>query len=747
MTALLYEIIYVCVAATGLLSYFLPMAGVEKVTLPALFVTLILACIVPVLRKSGWTVRLTVVGILIAIGVAAAFLVRNDAIREFLLGYSKYMYLPLIALGALIIGEALVYIKPLKLIVSALLIAFMIWAGITSYAIDKYMLFCVAAMLIITIIEVMQGGWKKSGDTDAGKHLVYVFIFVLVTLNLILICPAPDDAYDWKFVKNIAHAAYELFLDVQRKLTPDGIYDPTNASIGFSGRGEILGNLAHQQDEVLELNELSTGIKVLRLTGKTFDTFDGRRWYSNDPSEGDDGLTDTLAFLAAVSEYTDNPDDFARRSSFRIECLTLQSGYVFAPLKSPMDPNAIAQYPVDFAGGDMTWAGNKPDKYSITFYRLNNGNPVFYDFLKNAHVPSESSFNEQLEKEDTAFNYTSYADYLAYIDHVKEYYLQPVVLSDELRAYMDEVYEGCEDDIDKAVRLCELLKTFEYNNNPGEIPEYVTDSSSMLDYFMLESKCGYCAHFATAFVLLARAEGIPARFVQGYYVPTGGSLSVTVYTSMAHAWPEIYVDGAGWIAFEPTPGYTYGSYWYTSEQAADASGNIGTGYEGYHGHEEAEVPEEPAPAEEEEVPETVIPWYVIVIPAVSGAVFVILFIIAGNLIVSFSFGRKAADARYKVFCRQIFGLLALLGMETGQGETLSEFGERISGDAGDEISDFIGNLTLFLYADGEAEMYEKQAYSYRNSLLKRLRKERPIKYLTYYLGFQKVKYGKSVDNA
>ncbi len=221
---------------------------------------------------------------------------------------------------------------------------------------------------------------------------------------------------------------------------------------------------------------------------------------------------------------------------------------------------------------------------------------------------------------------------------------------------------------------------------------------------------------------------------------------MTVYTSMAHAWPEIYVEGAGWIAFEPTPGYTSGSYWYTNEQAEDAYGNIGAGYEGYQGPEEPDIAEETLP--EEEAEKTHIPWYVIVIPAVSGLLFVALFILVGNLIVSFSFARKGDEEKYKVLCRQIFGLLGILGMGTLPGETLSEFGERVKGDAGDEISAFIGNLTMYLYAGVEEyKAYEKQAFEYRNALLKRIRKERPSRFVIYYLGFQKVKNGKTVDNA
>ena len=750
MTALLYEIIYVCVVSAGLLSFFAPLFGLESLPLPALLITMAVACIIPVLRRSGWTVRLIVSGILIALGVAAAFLLRSEAVREFLSGYSDYIYLPLIALGGLIIGEALVYIKPLKVVVSFALIAYMIWACVTDRDVDKIMLLSVSAMLIITIIEVMQAGWKKAGDTDNKKHLVYVFCFVVTTLTFIVMIPAPDDPYDWKFVKNIAHAAYELILDIERKLTSSDVYDPTSSSIGFSGRGEIVGNVAHQNDEVLELCDLTTNVKAVRLSGKSFDTFDGRVWYSNDPSEQDDSILDTLAFLASVSEYSDVPDDFAKRLTFRIEYSALRSEFVFVPLKSLVGPDGTDGKEISFVSGDMVWGGSElPEQYYLTYYRINIGNPAFREFLKNASAPEKESYDLQIaDTSMTGEQGISYDDYLAYTDHVREYYTQAPVLSDELRSYMDKVYEGCEDDIDKADRLCELLKSFEYTNTPGALPEYVTDPSSMLDYFMLESRRGYCTHFATAFVLLARAEGIPARFVQGYYVPTGGARNVTVYTYMAHAWPEIYVEGAGWITYEPTPGYGYGSYWLTKEQTSDMYGNIGEGYEEYHGDEDEDITEEIITEEIPEEEKAHIPWYVIVIPVSSGIAFVILFILAGNLIVSFAHSRKAASEKYRILCRQIFGLLDLLEMGTKPGETLKEYGERIREDAGDEIDAFIGNLTLFLYAEGaDVEKYEKQAYFYRKTLLVRLRKERFIKYLTYYLGFQKVKNGKTVDNA
>ena len=114
-----------------------------------------------------------------------------------------------------------------------------------------------------------------------------------------------------------------------------------------------------------------------------------------------------------------------------------------------------------------------------------------------------------------------------------------------------------------------MLKTMEYSPTPGEIPAYVTDETEFLDYFILKEQKGYCSFFATAFVLLARAEGIPARYVQGYSTPTYGNTSLYITSDMAHAWAEVYFDNAGWIAFDATPGYEGGSYWSSIEKKYD----------------------------------------------------------------------------------------------------------------------------------------------------------------------------------
>ena len=75
-----------------------------------------------------------------------------------------------------------------------------------------------------------------------------------------------------------------------------------------------------------------------------------------------------------------------------------------------------------------------------------------------------------------------------------------------------------------------------------------------VDEFLFETRAGFCEHYASAFVVLMRAAGVPARVVTGYQ---GGELNpvdriITVRQSDAHAWTEVFLQGRGWVRVDPT---------------------------------------------------------------------------------------------------------------------------------------------------------------------------------------------------
>ncbi|MEP6761600.1 MAG: DUF3488 and transglutaminase-like domain-containing protein [Sporichthyaceae bacterium] len=87
----------------------------------------------------------------------------------------------------------------------------------------------------------------------------------------------------------------------------------------------------------------------------------------------------------------------------------------------------------------------------------------------------------------------------------------------------------------------------------------------------LDTRRGYCIHFASAMAVMARQLGIPARVAVGFTPGTRDQQGRYVVGSHdLHAWPELYFAGTGWTAFEPTPGSRTGDPppWARPEAAA-----------------------------------------------------------------------------------------------------------------------------------------------------------------------------------
>ncbi|MEE4361094.1 MAG: transglutaminaseTgpA domain-containing protein, partial [Pseudomonadales bacterium] len=96
-----------------------------------------------------------------------------------------------------------------------------------------------------------------------------------------------------------------------------------------------------------------------------------------------------------------------------------------------------------------------------------------------------------------------------------------------------------------------------------------TLSGDRIDGFLFETRAGFCAHFAGAFVYMMRIAGVPARVVAGYQGgeanPLADHLVVRQYD--AHAWSEVWLEGEGWVRVDPTAAVAPGRI----EQGAEAS--------------------------------------------------------------------------------------------------------------------------------------------------------------------------------
>ncbi|HZG68864.1 MAG TPA: transglutaminase domain-containing protein, partial [Herpetosiphonaceae bacterium] len=125
----------------------------------------------------------------------------------------------------------------------------------------------------------------------------------------------------------------------------------------------------------------------------------------------------------------------------------------------------------------------------------------------------------------------------------------PQRVRDEARRIVTEA--GATTAYDKAEAIQAALRTLPYDEKIPSPP----DDRDGVDYFLFDLRRGYCDYFASAMVVLLRAEGVPARLVSGY---AGGVLNTEtglyeVRQNVAHTWPEVYFPGFGWQRFEPTP--------------------------------------------------------------------------------------------------------------------------------------------------------------------------------------------------
>ena len=99
-----------------------------------------------------------------------------------------------------------------------------------------------------------------------------------------------------------------------------------------------------------------------------------------------------------------------------------------------------------------------------------------------------------------------------------------------------------------------VLQTFTrepyvYTLRPGALRQ-----PHQIDQFMFQTRRGFCEHYASAFVYMMRAAGIPARVIAGYQ---GGEINpvnktVIVHQFDAHAWAEVWLADIGWKRVDPT---------------------------------------------------------------------------------------------------------------------------------------------------------------------------------------------------
>ncbi len=737
MTGFIFDLISLIplsmIPALWITSYDFPEAPV----LPAFLLSLTISVLITVFLHLKAGGKLILGGVLLSMALVS-FIVIPAELRDAFFENSPWV-VPciIITLLSLPVGKILYSFEATRIILSAGLAAGLAVSMFLDASPAKQVVALVFFFILCVCADETQIHWKKTGDTEHKAHLVFISPVLILFLVILMLFPAPDKPYDWSLAKHIIETASERLDRVIEYFDSLGDSDSADAFLGFSENAVFHGSERSKEKKVLEVTFKTSYTSVIYLAGRSFDTYDGTAWIKTYDLQNPDVRLDTAETLCSIMQYTENESDLVRHANADIRFINMHSSHIFAPSKIAditMGTDSVDRIE---AGGDLLFTERKEydDHYTIDYLTLNLGSPEFAEYLESPHDYDRSGWDDAL----TRLGYEgkpgmSYEDLLAYRARIGETYLEDPAISDKLKKFLDEYLSDCENDIQKLRKIEALLSSMNYSNAPGPIPSDVDTPSEFLDYMIFEKQEGYCVHYATAFVLLSRSIGIPSRYVQGYFSKATAGKVLELTENSSHAWPECYIEGVGWIIFEPTPGYRISQRWKTTAEA-EAEREVSVS------GSQPEIPEEtevilPDKIYTEHEEESFNFSYIIIILLAALAASALL--ITVNLIfTSFRYKKTEGEDRFIICFERNMKLLKILGFERQEGETLSEFCSCIAPELSDADLSFIGIYEDYLYGKGSLGRLEVSAIEKANSdlliLVKHSGRQNIIPLIRYYL--------------
>ncbi len=588
------------------------------------------------------------------------------------------------------------------------LIAVLLVAGLVFQIPLPKKIFAIAILpLLAAMVEEVQYHWKKEEEIDHRKHLVTIAPFLFIICLGVFAFPTAKEPFDWSFTVRIWERTADLMTRWQNRLTGNDDYE---GQIGFSEEASFASKLSDEDPkDVMEVTFGRNAGSVVYLRGKTFDRFTGRGWKST--VKGNQTLRDeeydevvrNINMQAGVDR-----NRYIRRVELGIRYLDFRTKYIFAPLNTNVNHIRIKGERVKEEGDDLHASSQLgyDTMYDILYYRLNQDHEDFRKFLK-----SQSSYREKVPHDPK-------------MEKVYRKYLPKTGLSIRARTYIQEKLEGCESDYDKLRTLEALLSGMEYSLQPGDLPRNVKDGATFVDDLLFRSRKGYCSHYASAFVIIARSLGIPARYVQGYCIEGKSGGSVIVTSNEAHAWAEAYVEGFGWLSFEPTPGKKVISAWEDADENVkgevfDPTVYYAKGGQKRHGKSGKKLPSQ-KPTKKQ-----VTPWVGWSATVALGLVLVLsVCMVLGNLFAKWQFLHLPQQEQYRKLCRNNLRILHILGFTMEEGETLQEFYLRCGEKLQAKEVEFLQGMQSFYYGRGDDVPGKEAAEDCMNCLYQRLYDEK-----------------------
>ena len=381
-------------------------------------------------------------------------------------------------------------------------------------------------------VAILRGGNVRERLTGQMRYVLPVAVLTAILFVRLAAFLMPEETYARLFSKSAAKAATEEHMQSFAQFGLMALFRQGGTEAGVSG-GQLSRSASvmpsYETDLIVRYTPYDFGAVYLKgFTGKDYT---GSRWTPAQEEGGEDGL-----MRQSVQ---------SRRFAYEV------------------DPNLQGRGVMEVEKVGFSGEGD---------YRAGP-----YDYRP--YYTDESA----VHREGNATIYTYYpagGQYTITDDVVSTDYL---TVPESCRAAVEEIcaksgFAGTAEEIGAQVAAY-FQENYSYTLRPG----YTFGNPDYISHFLLNSKRGYCAHFASAGTMLLRNMGIPARYVEGYafsyanvleagtlvedavyedyydgysFFGKTGLVEMEIPGAYAHAWVEIYVAGKGWMVIDPTPSST-----------------------------------------------------------------------------------------------------------------------------------------------------------------------------------------------
>jgi len=425
--------------------------------------------------------------------------------------------------------------KPfVALLPTAILLANQVYWASTGYWELLAFLWSISLLLVLLRLERQFRSWEQAG-VDYSPEIRLDALFTALGIAFMVVILAPT--LPFLTSRELSQAFWRVFENPYRQVEQHvdasfasirpgrSLIPPSGVEPGGLPRAHLLGGRPELGKEIalrVRVRDALPGDHFY-WRGQTFSVYTGRGW--EEPAQNI-----TRRPFNAGEPWTSSPPLASRHVVLAGVTVLAASRAV---LYAPAEPISVDR---------PYWAEQEPAGDLVALGA--SGGPLQYTVL--SAVPDVDA--NALRTTGTLYD-----------PAITELYLQlPADLPSELVAYAAAITQGATGSTsaprtpyDKAVAIEAALRRLTYTLDVPLPPQ----GRELVSWFLFDQRSGYCDYFATAMVVLARLNGIPARLAIGYTMgdldPRTGDYVVTEL--QAHSWPELYFPGYGWIPFEPTP--------------------------------------------------------------------------------------------------------------------------------------------------------------------------------------------------